>query len=46
MMRFDDAPKRPTNLSLNSKALDLAKEPGINPSQTVDACDQPERVPL
>jgi antitoxin CcdA len=37
MLRFDDAPKRPTNLSLNSKVLDLAKELGINLSQTVDA---------
>lgn len=37
MLRFDDAPKRPTNLSLNSKVLELAKELGINLSQTVDA---------
>ncbi|GIL05285.1 post-segregation antitoxin CcdA [Betaproteobacteria bacterium PRO7] len=37
MLRFDDAPKRATNLSLNSKVLDLAKELGINLSQTVDA---------
>jgi antitoxin CcdA len=37
MLRFDDAPKRPINLSLNSKVLDLAKELGINLSQTVDA---------
>lgn len=37
MLRFDDAPKRPTNLSLNSKVLALAKELGINLSQTVDA---------
>lgn len=37
MLRFDDAPKRPTNLSLNAKVLDLAKELGINLSQTVDA---------
>ncbi len=38
MLRFDDAPKRPTNLALNSKVLDLAKELlGINLSQTVDA---------
>jgi len=37
MLRFDDAPKRPTNLSLNSKVLDLARELGMNVSQTVDA---------
>lgn len=37
MLRFDDAPKRPANLSLNSKVLDLAKDLGINLSQTVDA---------
>lgn len=37
MPRFDDAPKRPTNLSLNSKVLDLARELGMNLSQTVDA---------
>ena len=37
MLRFDDGPKRPTNLSLNSKVLDLARELGMNLSQTVDA---------
>jgi antitoxin CcdA len=37
MPRFNDAPKRPTNLSLNSKVLDMAKELGMNISQTVDA---------
>lgn len=37
MLRFDDAPKRAANLSLNSRILDLAKELGINLSQTVDA---------
>lgn len=37
MLRFDDAPERPTSLSLNCKVLDLAKEPGINLSQTVGA---------
>ena len=37
MLRFDDAPKRPANLSLNSRVLDLAKELGMNLSQTVDA---------
>jgi antitoxin CcdA len=37
MLSFENAPKRPANLSLNSKVLDLAKELGINLSQTVDA---------
>jgi antitoxin CcdA len=37
MLRFDDSPKRPTNLSLNAKVLDLARELGMNVSQTVDA---------
>jgi antitoxin CcdA len=37
MLRFDDAPKRPTNLSLNAKVLDAARELGMNVSQTVDA---------
>ncbi|HUL63472.1 MAG TPA: type II toxin-antitoxin system CcdA family antitoxin [Burkholderiaceae bacterium] len=36
MLRFDDAPKRPTNLSLNSRVLEVAKELGMNLSQTVD----------
>jgi antitoxin CcdA len=37
MLRFDDGPKRPTNLSLNAKVLDMARELGMNLSQTVDA---------
>ena len=37
MLRFDDSPKRPTNLSLNAKVLDMARELGMNLSQTVDA---------
>lgn len=37
MLRFDDAPKRPTNLSLNVKVLDMARELGMNLSQTVDS---------
>ncbi|WP_374665040.1 type II toxin-antitoxin system CcdA family antitoxin [Ramlibacter sp.] len=37
MLRFDDAPKKPTNLSLNVKVLEMAKELGLNVSQTVDA---------
>ena len=36
MPRFDDAPKKATNLSLNSKVLEIAKELGMNISQTVD----------
>ena len=31
------SPKRPINLSLTSKTVDMAKELGINLSQTVDA---------
>ena len=37
MLNFDKAPKRPTNLSLNAKVLDMARELGMNLSQTVDA---------
>ncbi len=37
MLRFDGSPKRPTNLSLNAKVLDMARELGMNISQTVDA---------
>ena len=36
MRRFLDSPKRPINLSLNSAVLELAKELGLNISQTVD----------
>lgn len=36
MYKFDDAPKKATNLSLNSKVLEAAKELGMNISQTVD----------
>lgn len=36
MRRSDDAPKRATNLSLNAKVLDAARELGMNLSQTVD----------
>jgi len=37
MLRFDPhAPKKPTNLSLNSKVLEVARELGMNVSQTVD----------
>jgi len=37
MLKFDDAPKKATNLSLNSKVLEMARELGMNVSQTVDA---------
>jgi antitoxin CcdA len=37
MLRFDEAPKRATNLSLNAKVLDVARELGMNLSATVDA---------
>lgn len=37
MLSFDHAPKKATNLSLNSKVLEAARELGINVSQTVDA---------
>ncbi|RYG23777.1 MAG: post-segregation antitoxin CcdA [Burkholderiales bacterium] len=36
MRKFDDAPKKATNLSLNSKVLEAARELGMNVSQTVD----------
>jgi len=36
MPRFDNAPKKATNLSLNSKVLEMAREMGMNVSQTVD----------
>jgi antitoxin CcdA len=36
MLRFEDAPKRATNLTLNAKVLDTAKELGMNISATVD----------
>ena len=37
MLKFNDAPKKATNLSLNSKVLEMARELGMNVSQTVDA---------
>jgi antitoxin CcdA len=36
LLDFVDAPKKATNLSLNSKVLEAARELGINISQTVD----------
>lgn len=35
-MRFDNAPKKATNLTLNAKVLEVARELGMNLSQTVD----------
>lgn len=37
MLRFEDAPKKPTNLSLNADVLSMARELGMNVSRTVDA---------
>lgn len=36
MLKFDNATKKATNLSLNSKVLEAAREMGMNVSQTVD----------
>ena len=36
MLNFNNASKKPTNLSLNSKVLEKARELGMNVSQTVD----------
>ena len=36
MLNFNNAPKKPTKLSLNSKVLEKARELGMNVSQTVD----------
>jgi len=36
MLRFDAAPKKATNLTLNTKVLEMARELGMNISQTVD----------
>ena len=37
MARFDNAPKTATHLALNGKVLAMARELGMNVSQTVDA---------
>ncbi len=37
MRSIRQAPKRAINLSLNAKVLDMAREMGLNISQTVDA---------
>ncbi|WP_162566562.1 type II toxin-antitoxin system CcdA family antitoxin [Variovorax sp. SRS16] len=36
MPRIADAPKKATHLTLNSKVLEMARELGMNVSQTVD----------
>lgn len=36
MQQLKHAPKKATNLSLNSKVLEMARELGMNLSQTVD----------
>ena len=36
MLRFDNAPKKEIHLFLNSKVLEVARELGMNISQTVD----------
>lgn len=36
MLKFDNAPKKATNLSRNAKVLEMAREMGMNVSQTVD----------
>lgn len=37
MLQFAKTPKKATNLSLNAEVLKMAKELGMNISQTVDA---------
>ena len=37
MLRFEDAPKKPVNLSLNAEVLAMARELDMNVSRTVDA---------
>ena len=37
MLNLKNGPKKATNLSLNSKVLEMARELGMNVSQTVDA---------
>ena len=36
MLQFDKTPKTAIKLSLNSKVLEMARELGMNVSQTVD----------
>lgn len=46
MLRFDRAPKKATNLTLNSGVLQAARDMGMNISQTVDTllADEVKRV--
>ncbi len=46
MLDLKNAPKKPTDLSLNSKVLKIARQLNINLSQTVDAllADEVERL--
>jgi|GEM_PF-294053 len=37
MLNFDNSAKKATNLSLNAKVVDAARDMGMNLSQTVDA---------
>lgn len=37
MLNFRDAPKKATNLTLNARVLEVARELGMNVSATVDA---------
>jgi antitoxin CcdA len=37
MLHFENSPKKATNLSLNIKVLEAAREMGMNLSQTVDS---------
>jgi antitoxin CcdA len=36
MLTFEGAPKKPTNLTLNTRVLEMARDMGMNISQTVD----------
>ena len=42
MIDFENAPKKATNLTLNAKALEVARDLGMNVSQVVDAFLQEE----
>ena len=37
MLQFQDGPKKATNLTLNTRVLEAARELGMNVSATVDA---------
>ena len=36
MLTFEGAPKKPTKLTLNTRVLEMARDMGMNISQTVD----------